>query len=229
MNHFVASAAAVFIKDLRTEARTKERLTAMCFFAFLVLLVFNFALTPGSEAIRSAAGGVFWICVTFSGMFGLSRSFAVERENECLTGLLLAPADRGAIFLGKVLGNLVTMTVMEVLLLPLLAVLLNVEVWPHLAKLFPILLLGSLGFAAVGTLFSAMCLNSRLQEALLPLLTLPVLVPSILASVQSLQAVLDGATLAEVAAWLKLSAAFAFLFVAACTLLFDYVVEESSA
>jgi len=228
MSPFFSTACAVLIKDLRTEARTKERLTAMCFFAFLVLLVFNFALTPGSEATRSAAGGVFWICVTFAGMFGLGKSFAVERENECLTGLLLAPVDRGAIFLGKAVSNLLTMAAMEALLLPLLAVLLNVEVWAHLPRLLPILVLGSLGFAAVGTLFSAMCLNSRLQEALLPLLTLPVLVPSILSSVQSLQAVLDGAALSEVAAWIKLSAAFAVLYMTACVLLFDYVVEESS-
>jgi heme exporter protein B len=226
MSPFSRQVLAVLWKDLRTEARTKERLSAMCFFALLVLLIFNFALSPEPQARGYAAAGVFWIAVTFAGLFGLSRSFALERENDCLMGLLLTPADRGAIYLGKTLANLVTMAIVEIAILPLIAVFLNVTVLDHVLRLLPILILGTVGFAAVGTLFAAMSINTRLQEALLPLLTLPVLVPALISAVESFRAVLEGEPLSEITQWLKLSAAFALLFLAACTLLFDYVVEE---
>lgn len=223
---FLRHALAILWKDLKTEARTKERLSAMCFFAFLVLLIFNFAFRPGSAVMQSAAPGIFWISVTFAGLFGLTRSFALERQNDCLMGLLLTPADRGAIYLGKTLANLMTMVFMEALLLPLLAVFLNITLWAHLLRLLLPLFLGTFGFAAVGTLFAAMSMNTRLQEALLPMLTLPVLVPAILAGVESFQAILSDAPFSEVVPWIKLSGAFAVLFVTACLLLFDYVVEE---
>ncbi len=223
---FFHQACAVFWKDIKTEVRTKERLSAMCFFAFLVLLVFNFAFTPDSETIRNAAPGIFWIAVTFSGFMGLTRSFISERDNDCLTGLLLSPADRGAIYLGKMAANLGAMLLLEAMLLPLMVVFLNIAVWQHLPRLIPPLLLGTLGFAAVGTLFAAMSLKTRLQEALLPMLTLPVLVPALLAAVESFRAVLAGDSLSDIGAWIKISGAFALLFVAACVLLFDYVIEE---
>ena len=223
---FFHQACAVLWKDIKTEVRTKERLSAMCFFAFLVLLVFNFAFTPDSETIRNAAPGIFWIAVTFSGFMGLTRSFISERDNDCLTGLLLSPADRGAIYLGKMAANLGAMLLLEAMLLPLMVVFLNIAVWQHLPRLIPPLLLGTLGFAAVGTLFAAMSLKTRLQEALLPMLTLPVLVPALLAAVESFRAVLAGDSLSDIGAWIKISGAFALLFVAACVLLFDYVIEE---
>jgi len=226
MPPFFRHVFAILWKDLKTEARTKERLSAMCFFAFLVLLIFNFAFRPGSTVMQSAAPGIFWISVTFAGLFGLTRSFALERQNDCLMGLLLTPADRGAIYLGKTLANLLTMIFMETLLLPLLAVFLNIALWAHLFRLLLPLFLGTLGFAAVGTLFAAMSMNTRLQEALLPMLTLPVLVPALLAGVESFQAILSGAPFSEVVPWIKLAGAFAVLFVTACLLLFDYVVEE---
>ena len=118
MSLFLHQVAAILWKDLKTEIRTKERLSAMCFFAFLVVLIFNFALEPGSAVMASAAPGIFWIAVTFAGLLGLTRSFTMEQENDCLMGLLLSPADRGAIYLGKTLANLLTMAFMEALLLP---------------------------------------------------------------------------------------------------------------
>ena len=217
---------AILAKDLKTELRTKERLSAMCFFALLVILIFNFAFKPGSAIMKSAAPGIFWITVTFAGLMGLTRSFTLEQHNDCMMGLRLSPADPGAIFLGKTLGNLITMAVMEALVLPLIAILLNVTIWDHLLRLLLPLFLGTLGFAAVGTLFAAMSVNTRLQEALLPILTLPVLIPGLLAAVESFRAILSGAPVSEITPWLKLGGAFAVLFVTACLLLFEYVVEE---
>ena len=223
---FYRATMAVLMKDLRTEMRTKERLSAMCFFALLVILIFNFAFEAGSGTLRSAAPGIFWVAVIFAGLLGLTRSFNQEKENDALLGFLLTPADRGAFYLGKTFANAITMAVMEILLLPLLAVFFNIAVAEHVLRLIPICFFGTLGFAAVGTLFAAMSINTRLQEALLPMLTLPVLVPLILAAVETTSGVLAGEPLADLSHWLQLSAVFAVLFLAACLILFDYVVEE---
>tara|TARA_Y100000588_G_scaffold373868_2_gene448227 strand:+ start:831 stop:1514 length:684 start_codon:yes stop_codon:yes gene_type:complete len=227
MSLFFRQTTAIMKKDLRIEYRSKERLSGMVFFAALVLLIFSFALTPGSSAMVNGAGGIFWVTVVFAGFLGLTRSFTQEQHNDCLMGLLLAPADRGAIYLGKTLGNFITMVVLEIFLLPMFAILLNVAVLSPLPSLIPVMLLGTLGFASVGTLFSAMSMNTRLKEAMLPLLTLPVLVPLILASVQSFSALLSGNSLSTVSDWLRTSAAFCGIFFVACLILFDYVVEES--
>lgn len=226
MSLFLRQTAAILWKDLKTEARTKERLSAMCFFSILVLLVFNFAFRPGSAEIQSAAPGIFWVTVTFAGLLGLNRSFTIEQENDALSGLLLTPSDRATIYLGKAVGNFLTMAAMETLILPLLAVFLNVPIWDNLFRLLPSLFIGTFGFAAVGTLFSAMSINTRLREAFLPMLTLPILVPVLLAAVETFRAVLEGEPLSAVSSWLKVGAVFSVIFLTASVLLFDHVVEE---
>lgn len=223
---FFFQTLAILQKDLKIEWRTRERISAMGFFAFLVVLIFNFAFEPASPILNRAAPGIFWIATVFAGLLGLSRSFAIEKQNDCLMGLRLTPADPGAIFLGKMLGNAITMLVLDALILPVLVVFLNVEIGPALPGLALPILFGTLGFAAVGTLFAAMSLNTRLQEALLPLLTLPLLVPALLAAMESFRAVLAGHPLAEISDWLALGGAFVALFVAACLLLFEYVLED---
>lgn len=223
---FFLQSLAILQKDLKIEWRTRERLSAMVFFAFLVVLIFNFAFEPASPILNRAAPGIFWIATVFAGLLGLSRSFAIEKQNDCLMGLRLTPADPGAIFLGKMLGNAITMLILDALILPVLVVFLNVEIAPALPGLALPILFGTLGFAAVGTLFAAMSLNTRLQEALLPLLTLPLLVPALLAAMESFRAVLAGHPLAEISDWLALGGAFVALFVAACLLLFEYVLED---
>lgn len=226
MTLFFFQSLAILQKDLKIEWRTRERLSAMVFFAFLVVLIFNFAFEPASPILNRAASGIFWIATVFAGLLGLSRSFAIEKQNDCLMGLRLTPADPGAIFLGKMLGNAITMLILDALILPVLVVFLNVEIAPALPGLALPILFGTLGFAAVGTLFAAMSLNTRLQEALLPLLTLPLLVPALLAAMESFRAVLAGHPLSEISDWLALGGAFVALFVAACLLLFEYVLED---
>jgi heme exporter protein B len=226
MSLFFAQTLAILEKDLRTEWRTKERLSAMTFFAFLVVLIFNFVFEPGSDIMQSAAPGIFWIAITFAGLMGLGRAFAIEKQNDCLLGLRLTPADPGAIYLGKLLGNMGAMLFLEALILPILVIFLDIEILGVLPRLCVPIFLGTLGFSAVGTLFAAMSMNTRLQEALLPILTLPVLVPSLLASVEAFRGILGGDTLSEVTSWLKLGGAFAGLFSAACLLLFEFVLED---
>ena len=223
---FLQQTLTILQKDLTTEFRTKERLSAMCFFALLVILIFNFAFKPGTPIMQTAAAGIFWITVTFSGLMGLMRSFTLEQQNDCLMALRLTPADSSTIYLAKTLGNFITLILVEALVLPLLALLLNITIWDHLPQLFLPLFLGTLAFSAIGTLFAAMAIHTRLKEALLPLLTLPVLVPALLAAVEATRAILSGQPLSEVEHWLKLGGAFAVLFTTACILLFEHVLEE---
>lgn len=223
---FWAQVRAILWKDIVVELRTKERLSSMFFFALLVIVIFNFVFEPGSEAMREMAPGILWVTFTFAGLLGLTRSFTMERENGCMSGLLLCPADRGAIFVGKALGNIVFMAVVEAVSLPFFAVFMNVAVLPSLGRLLILMALGTLGFSTVGTLFSAMSTNTKMREVMLPLLLFPILVPILLAVVKGTEAALAGEPLAGVAGWLKIAVAFCGIFTAASILLFDYVVEE---
>ena len=220
---FFLQTLAILQKDLKTEWRTRERLSAMAFFALLVVIIFNFIYEPGSPIIKTVAPGIFWIATAFAGLLGLSRSYAIETQNDCLMGLRLTPADPGAIFLGKMLGNTLTMLILEALILPILVIFLNLQIAEALPRLILPILLGTLGFAAIGTLFSAMSLNTRLREAFLPLLTLPIFIPALLAAIESFRAVLEGSKITD---WLVLSGAFVALYIAACLLLFEYVLED---
>ena len=226
MNPFLQQTGAILWKDLLTEFRSKERLSSMGFFSVLVLVTFSFALTPGSPSMIEGAGGIYWVAVIFSGFLGLTRSFSQEQINDCMFGILLAPADRAAIYLGKMLGNLITMLVLQLLLLPLFAILLNVPLLQAMPGILLPLLLGTVGFATIGTLFSAMSVNTRLKEAMLPMLTLPIFIPMLLASVESFRAMLGGATLASTMDWIRIGTVFCGVFFVACLYLFEYVVEE---
>jgi len=219
------AAWALACKDLRVEARAREAFATMLFFAALVLLVFNFALEPGSAALREAAGGLLWVAFLFTGMLALARSFQAERESECLEALVLSPAPREAIFFGKFAGNLVVMLAAEALILVLFAVLQNLDVWGALPQLALVGLLGTVGFAAVGTLVAAMASSLRAREVLLPLLLIPLVVPVVLGAVRATEAILAPGGMAGWGAWLQLLAAFDVVFLAVCPLVFEFVVE----
>ena len=213
-------------KDLVAEFRTRELISSMLLFALLVVVVFNFTFEPGSRSTIEAAPGILWVAFTFAGVLGLHRAFSREVENGCLHGLMLAPVDRGLIFLGKMCGNLVFILLVEFLTLPIFGVLFNLSLLPALPRLALILLLATLGFAAVGTLFSAIAINTRTREIMLPILLFPVEVPVILAAVNATAAVLNGRDWSAIAGWLKILLAFDVLFVAVCYITFEYVLEE---
>lgn len=223
---FWKAMAAVIRKDLRLEWRTREVFSATVVFAALVLITINFSFEPGQRAVEKMAAGLLWVAFIFAGMLGLNRSFVLERENGCLNGLFLAPVDPGAIFLGKVVSNLVFLAVTEAVVLPLFALLFNFP----LARAFPGLLaplaLGSLGFVAAGTLFAAMSTHTRLREAMLPLLLLPVCIPVLIASVRVTGATLAGRDPGEAMAWIGLLVLCDALFLVAGMFLFGYVIEE---
>jgi heme exporter protein B len=221
---FFHQVLAIVAKDIAAELHTREMVSAMLVFAVLALLVFSFALDLGGAMARAAAPGVLWATVAFAGTLGLSRSLAREQQTGCMDGLLLAPMDRSAIFLGKALGNLAFIGIVEAVLLPLFAVLFDT---PLLRPgVLVVTALGTVGYAAVGTLLAAIAINTRAREVMLPVLLLPLAIPVLIAAVQATSWLVEGGTFAEVGGWVRLLVAYDLVIVAVSLLTFGYVVEE---
>lgn len=215
---------ALAAKDLRVEWRAREAAAPVLFFAGLLLLVFNFALGPGSPALRQAAPGLLWVAFLFTGMLVLGRTFQAEREHDCLEALILSPLPREALFAGKCASTLVVLGLAEALILGLFAVLQNLAVGPALPQLALVALLGTLGFATVGTLVAALTAHLRAREVMLPLLLIPLLVPVLLGAVRATEAALQPGG-PPAAPWLQLLVAFDLIFLAVGPLVFEFVVE----
>lgn len=222
MTPFLDQVWAIVAKDVRSELRTKDIFTSLLLFALLVLVVFSFAFEPGTQATRQATPGLLWVAFIFAGVLGLNRAFTIEKDRGSLEGLLLCPVDRTTIYWGKLASSLLLMLAMEVLVFPLFAIFFNLPLW--LPALFIIAPLGTIGFVAVGTLFSAIAVHTRAREFMLPLLLFPVLVPVVIAAVESTRTALDSGVLSG--SWLPLLLAFDVLFLAVSSLGFEFVLEE---
>ncbi len=225
MTAFARGVWAVFWKDLVVERRAKEGANALVFFAVLLLFLFYFALGPDRDRIRVALPGLFWLAFLLAGLLELGRAFALERENDCLDGLILAPADKGAIYVGKVAGTTALMLAMEAAFITAVGVFYNLDIWAAVPRLVPVALGGTIGFAAIGTIFAAMTAQLRAREVLLPVLLLPVAVPGLLASVKLTEAALNGDAWATVAPWWQLLLGFDVVFVVVGFLTFEFVLE----
>ncbi len=223
---FARRVLAIAWKDLVAEWRDRESITAMCFFAFLVLFLFSFALNGDQTLIRGASSGLLWLAFAFTGVLGLARSVQGELANDCLDGLLLYPAEREAIYLGKLLSNFSVILLVELISFPLFAVLYNMDLWSQLPKLLLITVPATLGFAAAGTLLSTMTAGLRAREAMLPFLLFPMTIPLILAAVRGTEVVLRHESFELAMPWLKLMAAFDLLFLVGSLLTFEFLVEE---
>ena len=224
--NFFGRALAILRKDLQAEWRTKERLSPMVFFALLVLLVFNFSFELGGAALREIGPGVLWSSYVFASLLGLGRSFADERENDALDALLLAPGDRGAVYLGKMIGNLVFLLAIELLSLPFFTLFFNLSPGFFLLPLLAIFILGSACLAAVGTLFAAMSNNMRLRELLLPLLLLPMILPALISCVAATKLVLADGDFDKLLPHLQMLGVYATVFTVLSLMLFEYAIEE---
>lgn len=221
---FLAAMAAVVQKDLAAELRSRELLTAMLVFSLLVIFIFNFALELDIKTRRAVTSGVLWATFAFAGTLGLNRSMAVEKDRGCLDGLLLAPVDRAAIYFGKVLSNLAFMLIVEAIVLPVYSVLYNTNLFRP--GLLLVILLGSVGYSAVGTLLSAMSIHTRTRDVLLPILLFPIVLPVLIAAVNASGGLLAGAPFTEILPWLNVLIAYDVIFSAIAFMLFDYIVEE---
>jgi heme exporter protein B len=223
--NYLRKVAAIVGKDVATEIRTKEMISAMFVFSLLIIFIFNFAFDLRAENLQTLAPGVLWVAIAFAGMLGLSRSFILERDRGVLDGLLLAPVDRSAIYFGKMIGNVLFIGIVEIFILPVFVILFNQSL-ATLPLLIGVVLLGTIGLSGVGTLFSAMAVHTRAREVMLPIMLFPVIVPLMLAAVRLTAAILDGTPFEDVSHWLALLVAFDVIFVSASFILFDYVVEE---
>lgn len=221
---FLRQVAAILWKDVVAELRTKDIFSAMFVFALLSVLIFQFAFDLRVENVKQVAPGVLWVAISFAGVLGLNRSFALEKDKGSMEGLLLAPMDRSAIYFGKMLGNVLFMLVMEALVIPVFIILFNLPL--YLPGVLVVVLLGTLGFAGVGTLFSAIAVNTRAREVLLPILLFPILVPVLISAVKLTGGFLDNIPLSENINWLQLLFVFDVVFIAIAFMTFDYVVEE---
>jgi heme exporter protein B len=222
---YLRKVLAIVGKDIATEIRTKEMISAMFVFSLLIIFIFNFAFDLRADNLQTLAPGVLWIAITFAGMLGLSRSFILERDRGVLDGLLLAPVDRSAIFFGKMIGNVLFISLVEIIIVPFFIVLFN-QPLAILPKLVGVIILGTIGFASVGTLFSAMAVHTRAREVLLPIMLFPVIIPVMLAAVRLTSAILDNTPFEDVRHWLALLIAFDVIFIAVSFILFEFAVEE---
>jgi heme exporter protein B len=225
MAGYLARAWAVARKDLLLEARSRERFVSMATFAVLVAIVFSFALDPTVRS-RDIAGAMLWVTVLFAGTLGLGRSFAMEREADALTGVLVSPVPRGAVFLGKFLANLLIVLAVEAVIFPVYALFFGLRLGGALGGLALVVFLATVGFMALGTLFSAITAHTRLGETLLPILLLPLLIPVVIFAASATQRLLIGRPLAEVGGNLRMLLAFDLIFLFVCTACFGAAVEE---
>lgn len=213
-------------KDLLLEIRRRESILAMFFFGALLLFVFHFAFEIPRERAAQMAPGLLWLAFLFTGTLGLTQLFHVERENRCLDSLLLSPMDRGALYIAKVVFNLLLMLLVELVVFPLFWILFNLESWSVLPSLFLVAFLGTVGFCVLGTLFSAVTLRARARELLLPLVLFPLMIPVILATVRSMEIILSAGDPQEASSWKNLLIGFDVIFLTAGFLIFEWVIED---
>ncbi len=222
--HFVRSLAAIVWKDLAAELRSRELLSAMLVFALLVILIFNFSLELDAKTRSTVTAGVLWVTFAFAGTLGLNRSMAIEKDRGCLDGLLLAPVDRSAIYFGKAIGNLIFMLIVEAIVLPVYSVLYSINLF--IPGLLLIIILGSIGYVAVGTLLSSMAVQTRTRDVLLPILLFPLVVPILIAAVKGSSGFLQGMAIVDILPWINLLLVYDVIFTAIAYMVYDFVVEE---
>jgi len=227
MSGFLRVAWVVMKKDLTVEVRSLEILSTTMFFAVTVVLMFSFGLVVDGRPLNDVAAAILWVSIAFSGTLALGRTFERERHNDTLRALLLAPADRPALYVGKLAGILLLMGLVELVLVPLIGLLFNAPVIAQAVPLALLVILGTLGFAAVGTLFAAMLVRARSRDVLLPIMLYPMTVPVMIAGVRGTAALFQPIPEPAVAQfWLSLLAAFDVVFVIMALWTFEPVMTD---
>ena len=219
---FLSQIQAILWKDIRCELRSKQTWMSMGLFALLVLVIFNFAFDLRVDNKAAIAPGALWVAFVFASLLGLGRTMTSEQEKGSLDRLMLCPLDRRAIYLAKLLGNILFISVVEIIALPIFAALFAVPLFT--GELVPIVLLGTIGIATIGTLFSAIAAATQARELLLPLLVFPLIVPVVIGAVRATGALM--APSVNEPPWLGMMLAFDIIFLSVSLLTFEYVIEE---
>lgn len=223
---YLRQVGAVVWKDVVVEVRTRERTLSMAGFTVLVGILFNYAFDPALVRMQDVAAGLVWMTIVFGGMLGLGRTFQLEAEDGAFQGVLMSPAPKDAIYLGKVAANFLLLWVVTLLVLGVFGLFFGLDYGAHPLTLLLVMALGILGFVALGTLFSAVSSETAMGETLLPILLFPLLVPMVIYGVSATGRLLAGRPVAEVAGNVRMLAAFALVAVFAGAGLFRFVVEE---
>ena len=226
MNLYLSQISAIVWKDFVTELKTRELFSAMFIFALLVILIFIFSVNLSIVNASEVGPGILWVAFLFSGTLGLNRSFVLEKENGCLMGLILAPADRTAIYFGKLISNLVFLSIMELFILPLFMIFFNIDILEHLLPLLLVIFLGTLGFCSLGTLLSSLASNLKTREIMLPILLYPLLIPIVIGVVRMTGQVLAGEPLSEMMNWIGLTVCFDIIYIGVSIMTIDHILEE---
>jgi heme exporter protein CcmB len=224
---FLHTAWLVTRKDLLIEARSREIFYTTIFFAISCVLVFAFGFVREGRAVEDAAAGILWIAIAFSGTLALGRAFERERQSETLRALLMSPVDRPALYVGKLAGVLVLLAAVEVIVVPLVALMFQAPLFAHPFLMIGLLLSGTIGFAAVGTLFAAMLVRARSRDVLLPVLLYPITVPVIIAGVRGTAALIaPEPNVAMAQAWLSMLVFFDVVFFTLALWTFEPLMTE---
>jgi heme exporter protein B len=215
----------VAIKDLRAELRTKEAINASFAFALVILLLFSFAFDPSDETTHAISGGLLWIAFAFAGTLILNRSFARELPNDCLDALIAAPISAAALFLGKAFANFALVLAVELVSLPVFGIFYNVHWTAQFPALLLVIVLGTWGMTVIGTIFSALTVNIRLREVMLPMLTYPILVPALMGAMRLTSDLVTGSPITpDNFEWLKMLAGFDVIYTAVSLMLIETVL-----
>jgi heme exporter protein B len=222
---FVRQTLTILAKDLRAEIRSKEAVNASFGFALVILILFSFAFDPNEETTRAMSGGLLWICFAFAGTLVLNRSFVRELPNDCLDAMVAAPISRAALFLGKALANFAIVMAVEMVSMPVFGIFYNVRWTRQFWPLLGVLVLGAWGLTVIGTTFSALTVNIRLREIMLPLLIYPMMIPCLMAAMQlSMHLAIGEPVPPDQFLWVKMLIAFDGVFTALSLVLIETVL-----
>ena len=225
MNSFVRGSITIAAKDLRSEMRTKEAFNASFAFSLVILVLFSFAFDPSSEELRTISGGLLWLVFSFAGALVLNRSFARELQNDCLDALISSPVPTSAIFFGKTLANYLLLMIVETAALAVFAVLYDTHFARQFWPVVLVMLLGTWGMTVIGTMFSALTVNLRMREMMLPTLVYPLLIPALMAAMTLTSDLMAGTPLGpNNMIWLRVLAGFDFIYTILAVVFIDIVL-----
>jgi len=223
MSSFQSITFATLTKDIRLEWRSKDALNSMLFFSLLVVVIFSFSFDPVAEESRHIVGGLIWVAFLFAAIVALNQTWARELRNQVLDAYRVSPAPANGLFLAKVLGNFIFVSVLEALMTPLFIVFYNLRALGPAWQLVPLAILGTWALVVNGTFFAAMSLRTRSREIMLPLLLFPISIPALMGMVQATTAILTGENSARF--WILLLLTYDVVFTTACLALFVAILH----